>query len=78
VSLRPSLQMTQCGVRREALYVKVELRAITNSHLNRESAAMIILDHPVGEILLLRVSAHVLERQDGDGAFRTPVVGAWG
>jgi hypothetical protein len=41
--------------------VKLELRAMTKSHLIRESAVDDLLDHAVGEVLLLGVAAHVLE-----------------
>src|SRR5271166_2258495 len=46
--------------------MKLELRAITKSHLIRERPVMMSSTNPVGEIILLRIAAHVLERQDGD------------
>lgn len=45
--------------------MEVEFREITESHLMRESPVM-ISHHAVGEILLLGVAAHVLERQNRD------------
>ena len=44
--------------------MKLELRAITNSDLNRDSAVMMSSHHAVGKILLLRIAAHALKRQN--------------
>jgi len=49
---------------------EARLRAITNSHLIRDRPVMMSSNHAVGEIFLVRVAAHVLERQDRD---RRPV-----
>ena len=38
--------------------MKLELRAITNSNVNCDSAAMISSHHAVGKILVLRIAAH--------------------
>jgi hypothetical protein len=46
--------------------VKLELRAMTNSHLMRERAVM-ILNHSICEIFLFRIAAHIREGQHRDG-----------
>ena len=45
---------------------EAELRAITNSQRMRQKCRDDVLDHAVGEILLLRIAAHVLEWQHRD------------
>jgi hypothetical protein len=49
------------------LKVKLEFRAITNIEPRKRRNDL--LNHSVGKILLLRIAAHVLERQHGDRGF---------
>src|ERR1700733_10073705 len=51
------------------LYVKLELRAMTNSALKPGQCSDDVFHHAISEILLLGVAAHVVERQHGDGGF---------
>ena len=44
--------------------MKLELRAITNSNVNCDSAVMMSSQHAVGKILMLRIAAHALKRQN--------------
>jgi hypothetical protein len=48
------------------LYVKLELAAATNSQRMPGERGDDFLDHAVGEVLLLRVAAQVLEWQHRD------------
>ena len=48
-----------CGRR-----AKLELSAITNSNVNGDSAVMMFSTMPSGKILMLRIAAHALKRQN--------------